>query len=58
MGPVHVARRARGAGGGAVPEAVLLSDGYLVEPEPAGGAGWVARVRQDHLEDVRTEAIG
>lgn len=45
-------------GGGAVPEAVLLSDGYLVEPEPAGGAGWVARVRQDHLEDVRTEAIG
>lgn len=45
-------------GTGAVPEAVLLSDGYLVEPEPAGGAGWVARVRQDHLEDVRTEGIG
>jgi len=47
-----------GGGAGAVPEAVLLSDGYLVEPEPAGGAGRVARVRQDHLEEVRTEAIG
>jgi hypothetical protein len=46
------------SGVAAVPEAVLLSDGYLVEPEPAGGAGRVARVRQDHLEDVRTEVIG
>jgi hypothetical protein len=45
-------------GTGAVPEAVLLSDGYLIEPEPAGGAGRVARVRQDHLEDVRTEVVG
>jgi hypothetical protein len=44
-------------GAGVVPEAVLLSDGYLVEPEPAGGAGWVARVRQDHLEDVRTDVL-
>jgi hypothetical protein len=44
-------------GTGAVPEAVSLSDGYLAEPEPAGGAGWVARVRHDHLEDVRTDVV-
>lgn len=45
-------------GGEGVPgEPVLLSDGFLFRPRVALGGGWAARVRRDHLEDVRTMVV-